>query len=414
MAIIPPGEKIIETKSCRSCGGSFSITDRDLEFYDKISPVFNGKKENIPAPTLCPDCRQQRRLSFRNERKLYKRKCDLTEKDIVSIYSPDKPYKVYDQSAWWGDGWDALEYGRGFDFSRSLFDQLGDMIRELPMPALESQHTSNENCDYTNNTGICSNCYLVFNSGKCQDCCYCTNARLSSGCYDCLGVRECENCFGCSYCHKSSSLFFSEDCLDCSESAYLRDCVDCHFCFDCRNLSHKRYCIDNIQYMEEEYASRVKDFPIRHLPLANQPYVVPSLRGYGNEDCTGDQLYSSKNAHYCYDNIGLENCKWGTFTNGTGGGTHNSYDFDYFGTVEHVYEVTSVGISVNKAFFSIRTFDHISDVFYSMQCTTSSHLFACVGLRHKQYCILNKQYTRDEYEVLVPRIIEHMRKTGEW
>jgi len=42
------------------------------------------------------------------------------------------------------------------------------------------------------------------------------------------------------------------------------------------------------------------------------------------------------------------------------------------------------------------------------------HCFACVGLRNKQYCILNKQYTEEEYNILVPKIIEHMRKTGEW
>jgi hypothetical protein len=35
-----------------------------------------------------------------------------------------------------------------------------------------------------------------------------------------------------------------------------------------------------------------------------------------------------------------------------------------------------------------------------------------VGLRGKQYCILNTQYTKEEYEGLVPQIIEHMRKDG--
>jgi hypothetical protein len=51
----------------------------------------------IPIPTLCPEERQRRRLIFRNERKLYKRKCDATGDTIVSIYSPDKPYKVYEE-----------------------------------------------------------------------------------------------------------------------------------------------------------------------------------------------------------------------------------------------------------------------------------------------------------------------------
>jgi hypothetical protein len=35
-------------------------------------------------------------------------------------------------------------------------------------------------------------------------------------------------------------------------------------------------------------------------------------------------------------------------------------------------------------------------------------------MKHASYCILNKQYSREEYEKLVPKIIEHMRRTGEW
>lgn len=31
-------------------------------------------------------------------------------------------------------------------------------------------------------------------------------------------------------------------------------------------------------------------------------------------------------------------------------------------------------------------------------------------MKNKQYCILNKQYTKEEYEVLVPKIIEHMNE----
>jgi len=55
----------------------------------------------IPTPTLCPEERQRRRLAFRNERKLYKRKCDATKKDIISLYQNDSPYIVYDHTVWW-------------------------------------------------------------------------------------------------------------------------------------------------------------------------------------------------------------------------------------------------------------------------------------------------------------------------
>ena len=101
MSFIPPNEKIIEKKICRISGQEFFVTDKDLAFYEKISPVFADKRYLIPSPTLCPEERQRRRLAFRNERKLYHRKCDKTGNQIISIYSPDKPYTVYDQKVWW-------------------------------------------------------------------------------------------------------------------------------------------------------------------------------------------------------------------------------------------------------------------------------------------------------------------------
>jgi Zn ribbon nucleic-acid-binding protein len=102
-------EKIIEVKECKKCSNKFNITDKDLEFFNKISPEFSQKKYQIPSPTFCPNCRIQRKLTFRNERNLYKRTCDLTNKSIISIFSPDKKYIVYNSNDWWEDSWDPIE-----------------------------------------------------------------------------------------------------------------------------------------------------------------------------------------------------------------------------------------------------------------------------------------------------------------
>ena len=69
-------EKVIETKSCRQCSTSFEITDIDLEYLDKLSPIIAGQKFELPAPSMCPECRKFQRLAWRNEKKIYKRKCD--------------------------------------------------------------------------------------------------------------------------------------------------------------------------------------------------------------------------------------------------------------------------------------------------------------------------------------------------
>ena len=94
------------------------------------------------------------------ERKLYKRKCDATGKEIVSMYSPNKSFKVYHQDYWWSDAWDPMDYGRDFDFGRGFFEQFGELMRDVPTPALSTD--VNKNSDYTNEAGYLEDCYLVF------------------------------------------------------------------------------------------------------------------------------------------------------------------------------------------------------------------------------------------------------------
>jgi len=42
-------EKIVEIKQCKHCNVNFDITDKDLEFYEKVSPVFESPHPN-PLP----------------------------------------------------------------------------------------------------------------------------------------------------------------------------------------------------------------------------------------------------------------------------------------------------------------------------------------------------------------------------
>ena len=219
---MPRTEKIVQNKTCARCGTPFDVTDRDLAFYDKVSPAFGGKKYPIPAPTFCPDCRAQRRLAFRNERKLYKRECDLTGKSIVSLYSPDKPNTVYDQHEWWSDKWNATNYGRDFDFSKTFAEQFSSLTRKVPFQNLIG--FNNQNSEYINLSADNKNCYLIVESSNNEDCYHgywlqqcerCVDTAFSHECRESYEVQGCYSCFKIAHC---------EDCVDCREGAYLRDC----------------------------------------------------------------------------------------------------------------------------------------------------------------------------------------------
>ena len=119
---------IEENRICQNCKKDFVIEPEDFNFYEKIK---------VPPPTWCPECRLIRRMILTNERTLYKRKCDLTGKDIFSMYPADVPYPVYETEAWYGDGWDPYQYGRDYDFSRPFFEQTLNSIetpQKQPLP----------------------------------------------------------------------------------------------------------------------------------------------------------------------------------------------------------------------------------------------------------------------------------------
>jgi hypothetical protein len=118
---------------------------------------------------------------------------------------------------------------------------------------------------------------------------------------------------------------------------------------------------------------------------------------------TGDNILNSKNTHYCFDGNG-ENIKYAWRATE---GIKDSYDIAGSLKNELIYEASIVADnSYMTKFFSISKNNRESN--YLCLCTDSQKLFGCVGMRNKSYCILNKQYTKEEYESLVPKIIKHM------
>jgi len=92
-----------EARQCVSCQASFEVAPEDLDFYEKVSPTFAGVRYDVPAPTHCPDCRMQRRMSWRGEKQFYQRPCDRCGKGLITVFYPDKTYTVYCPDCWWSD-----------------------------------------------------------------------------------------------------------------------------------------------------------------------------------------------------------------------------------------------------------------------------------------------------------------------
>lgn len=206
------------------------------------------------------------------------------------------------------------------------------------------------------------------------------------------------------------------ECENCNDSMLLYNCRGCSNCFGCTNLRNKRHYIFNRPYPKEEYFKKIKDFnyssfaDFQKLKVNFEDIYRDTLRKfaifYKAVDCVGDNIRNAKNCKYCFDILDdVEDCKYIIWS---GYKFKDGYDsFGVGGATELDYE--SVDLTSSRTMGSLVTWGSY-DIFYSYNCHSSSHLFGCIGLRNKEYCILNKQYAKEEYEELVPKIIEHMNK----
>ncbi len=406
-------------QSCAACTKTFEITDEDRKFLDMLSPVIAGVKHALPDPSHCPECRQQRRAAVANQLFLYKRTCDLSGEQVVSNFAPDSPYKVYKQELWYSDKWDPFTYGRDFDFTRPFFDQWNELSLAVPRPSLFTGYQFDENSEYTNHSGKNKNCYMIFDSDENRDCYYSYSLNSCESCMDCLRLRKSELCYGCIDSLKCYNCAFVQDCENCSDSMYLKNCIGCKHCLMSSNLRNKEYYVENKKVSKEDFekikamltaSSKLEGARGRFEKLKLE-YPQKYMHGVQNENVLGDYLTNCKNAQHCYDCPELWDCRhiFQAFMP-----LNNSMDIQECGDAEKLYECAFVGYGGHNIHFTMHILADCSDLLYCSYCPHSKNMFACIGLRHKQYCIFNKQYTKEEYEALVPKIIAHMRKSKEW
>ena len=394
-----------ETKNCQNCKNDFTIEGEDFKFYEKMQ---------VPPPTFCPDCRRMRRMAWRNERALYKRSCQLCNKNIISMYREDSPIPVLCQQCWYGDDWDATTYARDYDFSRNFFEQYVELLNVVPQKSLWQRNAINS--EYSNMVGESKNVYLSASvTAGSENVFYSKHIDGSSNIVDCYNLKKCENCYENIDCEKNYNcqyLVLSRDCLD---SYFLFDCVNCSNCFMSWNLRNKQYCIRNKQYTKEAY-----ELEIGQIKLSNRRTIAfllqefedvqkRAIHKFANNtkviDSTGNNLANTKNCHSCFDIYNTEDSKYCY----RGYNMNNCMDFDY-GLSGNMYEYITGALNDYNVRFSISAESNVKEADYTNSCISCDSIFGCVGLRNKKYAILNKVYSKEEYEMLRKKIIDQMEE----
>ena len=395
-----------ETRTCQNCHNPFTIEPEDFQFYEKIK---------VPPPTFCPECRLIRRYAWRNERALYKTHCAHCNQDIFSAYPADSPFPVFCHNCWFSDAWDPLSYGREYDFSRSFFEQVDDLFKNVPR--LNLFHLNAINSPYANITRDVKDVYLSYSVVEAEEIFYSKNIDRSRQMFDCFAMEDSEQCMGSMYGEKDYDIAYSFLTGSSLNSMFLFDSQNASDCFLSTNLRSRKYVLRNKQYSKEEYKSErqkidtgsyatfsrlVEEF--KKMPLRYPRKYADILKSV---NATGNILANVKNARHifeCYDMEDTAYC-------GRNFALKDSLDVNNSGLgSELIYEYVSGGKLDRGLKFCVACFGSSRDLEYCGWCKSSSDLLGCFGLQNKKFCILNKEYPEQEYRSLRERI---MRQMGE-
>jgi hypothetical protein len=400
---------ITENRICQNCKNQFIIDQDDFDFYKKVQ---------VPPPTFCPLCRIQRRMSFLNERTLYKRKCDMTGESVVSLFPEGSEVPVYSPKAWWGDTWDAVDYGQDYDFTKPFFEQFGSLLRRVPQFALQNQYTTMINTEYVNMGTYLKNCYLVFNTAYSEDSAYTTFFLNGKNCLDMYQAGNCELCYETTQAYKCYRAFYCDNCADSVDIYFSKSLRGCTNCFGCINLVKKSYCIFNIQYSKEGYFEEIKKYNLSSYPVVEDlrqktesfflQFPHRFAEEYFNVNVSGNQIYGCKNVQNSFETKSAEDSKYLQFVFYPS--SRDCYDMTLWGqNATRIYECMGAGDNQDMIKFSFDCWASATNIEYSYHIVSpNSNLFGCIGLKNKEYCILNKQYSKEEYEILIPKIKQHM------
>ena len=356
-------------------------------------------------------------MAYRNERTFYPRQCDSCHKQIISMYPQKTPFTVYCRDCWWGDSWGGLNFSRGYSGPENFFIELKELQRQVPREALVNLNSLD--CEYSNHIRDSKSCYMCsLCSDQCEECFHCYWIVTVKDSADCYYGRDCERCYFCVVIWRSyncSYLLEAEDCLDCH---YCYDLRGCKNCFLSSNLRNQSYVFANKQLTKAEYEAKVKGLRLGSYAQSQeywqkwQELIKNSLHQYSYqtkcENCTGDNMQNCVNVELGYNTFETENA-WNSASllfarNVFNGFAIGSQPVDWASNVAVIKGGSQVVSCYNTVFSS--------DIYFCENSVSCLDCLGCIGLHKKKFCILNKQYSEDEYYKIKKELIEYWTKTG--
>ncbi|MDO8649258.1 MAG: hypothetical protein Q7R81_05760 [Candidatus Peregrinibacteria bacterium] len=285
------------------------------------------------------------------------------------------------------------------------------------VPRFNVYNRESENSEFVNYAPHNKNCYLIFGSWFNQDCLYGDTILESRNCIDCFCLEKSELSYEQVDCDRSYNCAHCQACSESSDSVFCFDCRGVRNCIGCWNLRNRENCIFNEPASKEEISTLRKqfsswiflqEFRTEFQRRKTERAIHKATTGANNENCTGDFLFQCKDVTFCFTVYRGQDIRYSSRV----ADQKDTADVEGAGNGELLYESMSTDFSYGCV--GCTTCENLHNCFYCDLCFNCNDCFGCISLRRKQYCILNVQYTKEEYERTVSQLIALMRSTGEW
>lgn len=406
------GNAILERRTCKRTGEEFPIFQLQKDIEDTMGVTY---QQNLsPASIFRSIC------MFRNERHLYKNTSQKSGKSVIAMYPSESGVNVYDTPEFRES--DFILPGK--DVPTDIHEAtkiFNDLLSSIPKQGRINDR--NENAEYANYVGSSKNIYMSFIiyyesqdvyysyaaiPGKdIMDCSYVTRVDLA---YEGINLFDSYGIFFCLNINNSQNCYFSID-LD-----------NCHHCLFCHNLRGKAYHIYNKEYTKEEfeqYFSQMKKHMKTHTGL--QIYIVEyeqilasalykHVNQINSQNCAGDALIGCNQSILVFDSHASNesvNIWWWPF--------EKCLNMIWW-CADYVVNSWRIGAGLEGessskilGCYNVYTSHNIITCQDLIGC---SNMLLCCGLKNKEYCILNRQFSKEEREKTSKILIHQMKEAG--
>jgi hypothetical protein len=293
----------------------------------------------------------------------------------------------------------------------SFYTELKRLLSLYPKTPPDLQDC--ENCDYGDYLAFSKDMFVAFDTANSTDCYYVYDSYIAKNCVDCDYTIESELCYESVDPFKCFNSDYIEYGVSLRDAMYSANCINCHDVFGCVNLQNKSFCIFNRQLTESEYRQKValyKKWPaekvlamVEELKLR---YPLTQTREAHNENSAyGNYSHYNSHCYMIFDGAHNEACAYLYDSH------HNATSYDLTCSYQHnevSYQLVD-GIKLFNCNFAVHSSNSF-DSSYIFNCRNVKNCLGCVSLNNKQYCILNRQLSKEDYETISKKLLAVLKE----